>query len=83
MNIEYTKKARNQLNHITDIVIVKRIVKGIDKLKNLEGDIKKLKGYECMYRLRIGDYRVIFEIENGKLIIIETILPRGNAYNRY
>lgn len=83
MNIEFSKKAKKQLDLITDIKVAKRLINGISKLKTLEGDIKKLIGYENMYRLRIGDYRVIFAIENGILIIVEAILPRGNAYNRY
>lgn len=32
-------------------------------------DFKKLKGYENMWRFRIGDYRVIFKIVNETMII--------------
>ena len=37
--------------------------------------IKKLKGYKSHYRLRVGNYRILFEIENDK-IIIYAILSR-------
>ena len=38
----------------------------------------ELKGF---YRLRIGDYRIIFALlEEEKVIAIVNILPRGDAY---
>lgn len=46
---------------------------------NLQGDIKKLTNYTPEYRLRVGDYRVLFEIEDDKLIIYR-IKHRRNAY---
>ena len=42
------------------------------------GDLKKLKG-RSEYRLRHGDWRVLFEIENG--IIVLRVLHRRNAYD--
>jgi len=44
------------------------------------GDVKKLQGADG-YRLRIGDLRVLFVIENTT-ITIKDILPRGQAYKR-
>ncbi|HCR74314.1 MAG TPA: addiction module toxin RelE [Ruminococcus sp.] len=55
-----------------------RVRTAIEKLPL--GDIKKLQGYTAMYRLRIGNYRVIFEMNND-IIYIKDILPRGQAYN--
>jgi mRNA interferase RelE/StbE len=31
--------------------------------EDLSGDVKKLKGFKNKYRLRVGDYRVLFELE--------------------
>jgi len=33
-------------------------------------DIKKLKGYENRYRLRIMNYRILYEIHNEILVIV-------------
>jgi len=38
-----------------------------------------LKGFKNHYRLRIGKYRILFEIEKDK-IIVYSILPREKAY---
>jgi mRNA-degrading endonuclease RelE of RelBE toxin-antitoxin system len=32
--------------------------------------VKKLIGYEDRYRLRVGDYRVIYEVIDGQVIIL-------------
>lgn len=47
---------------------------------NPELDIKALEG-EPLYRLRVGDWRVIFGRNDAvKVIAIEKIKPRGDAY---
>lgn len=33
-------------------------------------NIKKLKGAEALFRLRIGEYRLIYEIQANKLILV-------------
>jgi mRNA interferase RelE/StbE len=61
-----------------------RLVEGLRKLKSdpLDNDVKKLKGIkgkQDLYRLRIGDYRAIFAIEDDVVYILE-IIPRGHGY---
>ena len=62
-----------------------RLLRAISRLP--EGnDIKPLKGKRTkgMYRLRVGDYRVIYTVDNGKLIIhVVDAGNRGQIYNRY
>lgn len=60
-----------------------RIVSAIMQLPNGE-DIKKLKGHDDLLRLRIGNYRVIYTIDNGKCIVLVIDAGnRGEIYNRY
>ena len=55
----------------------------IDKLRllveDLRGDIKRLVQFQPSYRLRVGDYRVLFEIESSKIVVYR-ILHRREAY---
>lgn len=78
VQIEYSKKATKYINAL-DKPTKQRIKSGIEKLPT--GDIKKLKGIDNGYRLRIGDLRVLFSMEND-YIYIDNILPRGQVYNR-
>lgn len=56
-----------------------RILSSINKLPL--GDIKKLKGDNDWYRLRVGDYRIIYTINNNILLI--TIINIGNRGQIY
>lgn len=61
----------------------KRIISAIEKLPNGE-DIKRLQGYDDVLRLRVGTYRIIYTVDNGKLVV--TVIDAGNRgqiYNRY
>ena len=61
----------------------KRIVTAIEKLPYGE-DIKKVKGHEGLMRLRIGDYRIIYTVDNGQLIVIVIDAGnRGDIYKQY
>ena len=47
-----------------------RIVEKIEVLKNdLAGDVKHLTDHTPEYRLRVGDYRVLFEVDQSSVII--------------
>jgi len=41
-----------------------------DDPRRSDADVKKLAGYEDRYRLRAGDYRVIYEVADGQLVIL-------------
>mgnify|MGYP005806433325 FL=1 len=78
MQIEYKKQAIKYINS-ADKPTKKRLKEAIEKLPF--GNIRKLAGYENEYRLRVGDLRVLFTIEDD-IITINSILPRGQAYKR-
>jgi mRNA interferase RelE/StbE len=58
----------------------RRVVARIETLrKGLAGDIKRLTNFTPEYRLRVGSYRVLFQLEEKKIIIYR-ILHRKDAY---
>ena len=60
-----------------------RIAKAIQLLSNGE-DIKKLKGHSDLLRLRVGEYRIIYTVDNGELIIyVVDAGNRGEIYKKY
>ena len=47
--------------------------------KGLQGDVKKLTNHSPAYRLRVGDWRVLFDTTKD-LVIVQTIKHRKEAY---
>ena len=47
---------------------------------DLQGDVKKLTNHTPEYRLRVGDYRVLFEIDGTDRVIVYRIMHRQEAY---
>jgi len=59
---------------------LKSIISKIELLSNnLQGDVKKLTIFTPEYRLRVGDYRILFETEKDEIIVYR-ILHRKQAY---
>ncbi len=64
-----------------EIFLKKRIVKKIMEFVESESfhGIKKMYGSDCMYRLRIGNYRAIFEMIDS-VVVVTKIGHRGKIY---
>ncbi len=58
----------------------RRVVSAIEMLPNGE-DIKKLKGHEGLLRLRVGEYRIIYSVDHGELIVY--VIDAGNRGDIY
>ncbi len=60
----------------------KRVLAGLEKLEDrLVGDVKHLTQHTPEYRLRVGDFRVLFEIEAGAAVVYR-VIHRKDAYRR-
>jgi mRNA interferase RelE/StbE len=60
-----------------------RIARALDGLTTVprRGDIKKLRGAERDYRLRVGDWRVIFRPDDERRVVVILAVPhRSDAY---
>jgi mRNA interferase RelE/StbE len=48
-----------------------------------EGDVKLLHGAERLWRLRVGEWRVIFDRRDAERVIdVLAVRPHGRAYRR-
>ena len=58
----------------------RHVIAGIEALEDdLRGDVKKLTNFTPEYRLRIGVYRVLFEVVDANVIVYR-VLHRKDAY---
>ncbi len=68
--IRWKASAKKELKKL-ESVIIKKIVEAVGYLANnpYPQGVKKLQGAEHTYRIRIGDYRVVYSIDAGILLI--------------
>lgn len=60
-----------------------RVLRAIYRLP-IEGDIKPLKGNPGLLRLRVGQYRIIYTVDHGELVVyVVDAGNRGQVYNDY
>lgn len=78
MEIKLDKQPRKYLASV-DANTRQKLYRAIEQLSQLEGDIKRLKGQDNLYRYKITHYRILFSInKDGQIIIISTINTRTN-----
>lgn len=75
--IKYSKQAKKFLAKQEEKVR-QRIESAIQALPS--GDVKKLRG-QPYYRLRVGDFRVLFD-RDGTVILVVKIDNRGQVYKQ-
>jgi mRNA interferase RelE/StbE len=81
--IVWSKKAASQLEKLP-FPIRKAVYSAVDDLavNPYQNSVKKLRGTDS-FRLRVGDYRVVFDIEKNELRILILFLGhRKNIYKR-
>ena len=84
MRIEYTETARKQLKKL-DKTMQKRILDYMDEVGQLENPRSRgkalVENMRGLWRYRVGDYRVICETQDSKIII--SVLKIGHRKNIY
>ena len=69
----WREKAIRQLRAVpqsTALTILRALSPLGDDPRRSDASITKMVGHDDRYRLRVGDYRVIYEIRDGQLIIL-------------
>lgn len=68
-SVEYKPRAFKDVQSLPKTV-QRRVVTRIESLNdNLSGDVKKLTNFSPEYRLRIGSYRALFEVEGDRVVV--------------
>jgi mRNA interferase RelE/StbE len=54
-----------------------RVIAKLELMReDLHGDVKRLTNFTPEYRLRVGDYRVLFELEGANVVIYRVVHRR-------
>lgn len=85
MIIEIDDSFKKDFLKIKNNDIRKRIISKIETIEKVDfldeiTNIKKLKGFEKYYRIRVWDYRIWFEYNKEKIILIR-VRSRKDIYN--
>ena len=49
----------------------------------LSSPVRKLEGTDTLYRIRVGDYRIIYSVDlKQRLVVVQTVRHRKDAYRR-
>jgi mRNA interferase RelE/StbE len=83
-SVEVKPTARKELEALPDSVLA-RAVQKIESLSHAPrpAGCKKLKGYKDQWRVRIGDWRVVYIVNDAaKLVSVTRVAHRSNVYER-
>jgi len=79
-SIEWTKTAVKQLRRIQPDKQRKAIFAAVDSLKDCPtnaANVKALRNHSAGYRLRVGNYRVLFDLDNGvRILTVQEVRKR-------
>ncbi len=79
MKLNWQPKALKQLRKFKDKAVITRVTNSVQKLIGFPDvpNVKALSSHEYQYRLRVGDYRVFFNVDDViEIISIEEVKKR-------
>ena len=80
--VELTRSAEKELRRMerSQVPTIYRALERLSSDPRPHG-VKKLSGADRTYRIRVGDYRVVYEIENDALVVLVIrVTHRKDAY---
>ena len=80
MTFNWSDDARRDLRAIPRLEALLILRKLAAWRESGRGDVKKLRGFPDLYRLRVGKWRVIFDQKDPADVYIHGIDNRGEAY---
>ena len=80
--VRLARSARKELEALPDAVLA-RVARALDALPSdpRPRGCKKLRGASDLWRVRVGDFRIIYHVDDGaRLIEVRAIRDRKDAY---
>jgi mRNA interferase RelE/StbE len=77
----YRPKAIRDLESLDSVIRKRVLLKLKDMQSDLAGDVKRLTDFDPDFRLRVGDYRVLFAVD-GDTITVYRVSHRRDVYDR-
>lgn len=80
----FTDQAEKQLSKLDKSARL-RIIASLDRLRDAYPveDLRKMQGYDDLWRLRVGDYRVVMHIDLVTAFITITVIRVGHRREVY
>lgn len=81
-NIQFKRSAQKDLRKL-ERVLISRVLSAVESLSShpTPRNSKKLKGVENIYRIRLGKYRIVYEVDKiHNVITIYYIRHRDDVY---
>lgn len=87
MKAEFKRSFVKDLERVRDQSLKRRVretIELIERAENLQemGDVRKLRGSDRYYRIRIGDYRLGLVVENDTVVLVR-FLHRKDIYKYF
>ena len=87
MNVEFKRSFTKDLKQIQDRALLKRVQEIVEQIESAAtfqevSSVKKLRGSETYYRIRVGDYRMGLRIE-AETVIFVRFLHRRDIYRYF
>ncbi len=82
--VDFTPRAANALKGM-DLGVRRRVAEKVDALSSdpRPPGCRKLKGRDDLWRVRVGDYRVVYSIHDGRLeVLVVDLGHRRDVYRR-
>ncbi len=86
MIVEFDSSFKKQLSKLTDASLKKKIAEIIYQVEDAKklaeiSNLKKMKGFKNFYRIKLGNYRLGFELNNNNTIYFVAFAHRKDIYN--
>ena len=81
--VKVSRLAEKFLRALTDKKLYQRLREALDALEENPCPVNsvKLQGEEELYRVRVGDYRIVYQIQDRQLIVL--VVPVGHRREIY